>query len=63
MSSEKAKMMKAFVFIGKTFNNPRSLRPVWKTRARKTHLWWRRVRSGNPYANWVHTSPWCSMGC
>lgn len=40
--------------------NCRQLRPVGKSGARKTYLWWRRIKLENILTNWTYTSP-CSL--
>lgn len=29
----------------------------------KVYPWWKRIRSGNIYANWTYVSPWALMRC
>lgn len=45
------------------FRNPMSQRPGSKAEARKMYLWWKRIRSGNTWANWTFTSSQALLGC
>lgn len=45
-----------------TFSYPRPSRQAGKSRARKTYLWWRRIRLGNIWTNRIYTNPCDLMG-
>lgn len=50
------------LLIRPVFRNPRSLRPVVKSRARKTYPEWWRIKSAIVWTNWIYTTPWNMMG-
>jgi len=61
---QNANMLKA-IFISAFTNETgfqKSQTPGGKTGARKTYLWWKRIRSGHTQANWTCVSLWALMG-